>query len=82
MNIILQFFAVRRSFKRRHRHSGEHLEDILGDLKKSKSVGNKLPFKSRGGEDFCTFQLARDKLQVNPTSSNETFDSSTDEHII
>ena len=48
-------------------------------MKKSKSVGNKLPFKSR--DDFCTFQAAREKIEIKSTSSNETFESST-EHII
>ena len=73
------FSLVRRSFKRRHRCSGED-KNVFGNLKKSKSVVNKLPFKS--SEDFCTFQVAREKLQVKTTSnSKESLESST-EHII
>ena len=46
---------LKKSMKKKHRLSGENLQDSdNGILRKSKSVGNTLPFKSR--DDFSSIQ--------------------------
>ena len=73
---------LKKSMKKKHRLSGENLQQDSQDgiLRKSKSVGNTLPFKSR--DDFSSIQT-KAKIRYESGVSNEAFeDESSTEHII